>query len=51
MSINIDLDEPLMKEWIVRTGKDSDAYSAVPTTVRSMSQTQSMMSKTNKFLR
>jgi len=48
----MDVDEPLTKEWIIRTGfPDANSYSAVPTTLRSMSQTHSMMVKTNKLLR
>ena len=40
-----------MKEWILRTDKDATAYTAVATTLRSMSQTQSMMAKTGKLMR
>lgn len=47
----MEIDEPLKKEWIIRTGfADANAYSAVPTTIRSMSQTHSMMVKTNKLM-
>jgi len=35
----------------VRTDRDSNAYTAMPTTVRSFSQTSSMRAKTNALLR
>lgn len=40
-----------MKEWIVRTDSDASAYTMLPTTLRSMSMTRSMMSRTNSFLK
>ena len=47
----MDIDEPLKKEWIIRTGfADASAYSAVPTVNRSMSQTHSMMQGANKLM-
>ena len=51
LSINQEIDEPLSKEWIVRTDRDSNAYTAMPTSVRSFSQTSSMRARTNAFLR
>jgi len=51
MTINMDVDEPLMKEWVVRVDRESNAYSAIPTTMKSMSMTRSMYSKTNQFMR
>ena len=50
MTINVNIDEPLQKEWIVRSD-DSNAYSMMPTTLRSFSMTKSMTAKTNSFLR
>ena len=47
----MEVDEPLTKEWIIRSDHDANVYSNVPTTLRAMSQTRSMMSKTNAFLR
>ena len=46
----MDVDEPLMKEWVVRIDRDAYAYTSVPTTMRSISQTRSMKSKTSLFL-
>ena len=42
----MDVDEPLMKEWIVRTDRDAGAYTALPSSIRSYSQTSSMRAKT-----
>ncbi len=47
----MDVDEPLMKEWIVRTDRDAGAYTALPSSIRSYSQTSSMKAKTNAYLR
>ena len=40
-----------MKEWLVRLEGDVENFTNVPTTLRSMTQTRSMLSKTNNFLR
>ena len=37
LTLNLEVDEPLMKEWIVRADREANAYSAIPTTIRSMS--------------
>ena len=47
----MEVDEPLMKEWVVRTDTDASVYSNVATTLRSFSQTRSMISKTNQLMR
>lgn len=47
----MEVDEPLMKEWVVRVDRDAYAYSAVPTTMRSVSQTRSVKSNTSLYLR
>ena len=47
----MEIDEPLMKEWIVRSDREPNAYTALPTTMRSVSMTKSMMSQQNAFLR
>jgi len=31
LTINIEIDEPLSKEWVVRVDREASAYSAVPT--------------------
>ena len=51
LTINQDIDEPLMKEWVVRLDREANAYTAMGSSIRSMSQTKSMMSKTNAFMR
>ena len=51
LTINMEVDEPLMKEWVVRVDRDAYAYSAVPTTMRSVSQTRSVKSNTSLYLR
>ena len=47
----MNVDEPLAKEWIVRSDSDKNAYSVMTSTVRSLSMTRSMLSRTNSFLR
>ena len=51
LTINMEVDEPFMKEWVVRMDADASVYSNVATTLRSFSQTRSMMSKTNQLMR
>lgn len=47
----MDVDQPLMKEWIVRLDQKASAYTALIATNYSVSQTRSIMSKTNAFLK
>ena len=51
ITINMEVDEPLAKEWVVRVDRESSAYSAIPSTLKSMSMTRSMYSRTNQFMR
>lgn len=38
LSLNFEVDEPLMKEWVVRMDRDATAYSALPgSSIRSIS--------------
>ena len=37
LSLNLEVDEPLMKEWIVRVDRDASAYTAIPSSIRSFS--------------
>jgi len=46
LTLNFEVDEPLMKEWIVRVDREANAYSALPSTIRSVSQTRSVAQKT-----
>ena len=53
LSIDLEVDEPLMREWVVRTeSQDSMAYTkGLPTTIRSsLSMSKSLVSRTNQFL-
>jgi len=40
-----------MKEWVVRVDRDAAAYTAVPSTLRAMSQTKSLAQQTTAFMR
>ena len=48
----MEVDEPLMKEWIVRVDREANVYSTVPSSIRTslMSQTHSMKFKMNNFM-
>ena len=46
----MEIDEPLQKEWIVRTEQNASAYTSLMTTNRSFSCTKSVASRTNAFL-
>ena len=37
LTLNFEIDEPLLKEWIVRVDRDASAYIALGTTVRALS--------------
>ena len=51
LTINMDVDEPLLKEWIVRVDREASSYSLIQTTVKSMSMTRSMVAKTKNLMR
>ena len=52
LSLNFEVDEPLMKEWVVRVDRVANAYTALPSTMKSMSQTRNNMAiQTQKQLR
>lgn len=51
LTLNFEVDEPLMKEWIVRVDREANAYTALPSTIKSMSQTRSVVLKTQASLR
>ena len=48
----MEVDEPLLKEWIVRVDREANTYTSVPTSLRSsmFSHTHSMKSKMNNFM-
>ena len=37
LSLNFEVDEPLMKEWVVRVDRVANAYTALPSSLKSMS--------------
>ena len=51
LTLNFEVDEPMMKEWIIRVDREASAYSALATTARALSQTGMAGSQTQKFLR
>ena len=49
ITINIDVDEPLMKEWIIRKPTNNGvAWSNIPSSMRSFSVLSSQAKLTNK---
>lgn len=51
LTLNFEVDEPIMKEWVVRVDREASAYTALATTARALSQVGTPGSATQKFLR
>jgi len=47
----MDVDEPLLKEWVIRVDREASAYSVIQSSAKSMSMTRSMASRANNMKR